>query len=200
MGMVFSQLLGYINTILTLRFVDVSSYGTIVFLESLLGVAVILSIQGMQIAASKFISEFIGKGDRPRAINIFNDSKWFIMISAILLTSLSPLIYRLLPPKITDHVDFSLFLLFFIPFIIAVPLTTLNQFGFLGLKLAFLSSLSGYFLQPAFRAVCVLSILTFLPTVTGLVYTQVIPFVLAYLISEILINKYELGNISRQYH
>ncbi|GAX59186.1 uncharacterized membrane protein [Candidatus Scalindua japonica] len=193
-GMVFNMVIGYVNTVLVLGFVEVSLYGTIIFLITIMEVIAAISRQGMHVAVTKYISEYVGKGDKGTAKKIFNDSKWFVIFVAIVLTVVSPFIYKLLlPHKIISHISYPLFLICFIPCVFLNPLLILNQNGFMGLRLSALSSITGFFLQPVFRIICILSILAILPTITGLIYVQIVPLVLAYLISEILINNKDFG-------
>jgi len=186
-GMAYQQLMGYVNTILALRFIDVTLYGTVIFLVSIIKIASTFSKQGMHIAATKFISEYVGQGKTEDARRIFNDSRWLIVIGAIPITLLSPLIYQLMPASISTRVEFGQFLLIFIPFIFLTALLSLNQYGLMGLKLTGLSSLTGFLLQPSFRIICTVSILSFLPTITGLIFVQIIPLILAYLVSEAVV-------------
>lgn len=188
-GMLFGQSMAYVNTVAALRFVDVSTYGTVVFLLSLMAIAAILTKQGLHIAVTKFIPEYTSLGRPETARRIFNNARWLIILAALLLTALSPLIYALMPNSVTEKVRFSVFALLFVPYVFATPLLALNQFGLNGLKIPKLSAIVGYVFEPSFRIVSILVILAALPTVTGLVYSQILPLVAAYLVSEAVIHK-----------
>ena len=192
-GMVFAQVMGYVNTVLALRFIDVTVYGTVIFLITFLHVLTSLSKQGMQVAAIKFIPEYIGRGDPQSARSIFVDSKWLILIGGVILSAFSPVIYGILPETISDQVSFPLFLFLFLPLIFFSPLLIVNTFGFMGLKSPFWGSFTGYLLRPVVRLVCFLSILALLPTVSGLIYAEIIPFIIVYLLSEWILSRKGLG-------
>jgi len=192
-GMVFEQVMGYLNTVLALRFIDVTVYGTVIFLVTFLRVLTSLSKQGMQVAAIKFIPEYIGRGDPRSARSIFVDSKWFIMIGGVILSAFSPVIYGILPETISDQVSFPLFLFLFVPLIFFSPLLIVNRFGFMGLKSPFWGSFTGYLLRPVVRLVCILSILALLPTISGMIYAEIIPIVIVYLLSEWILGRKGLG-------
>jgi O-antigen/teichoic acid export membrane protein len=197
-GMLFQLFMGYVNTIFILRYVDIAVYGVIIFLVSITDIAATFSKQGMPVAATKFIAEYVGKREQQKAKIIFNELRWYIALAAGALIAVSPFIYKfLLPQKITVNMSYFLYAMFFIAFVLFSALLALTQYGFTGLKDTFLSSVTGYIMQPLFRIICIVSILSLLPTITGLVYVYVIPLTAAYLISELLMKKKSTASLCR---
>jgi O-antigen/teichoic acid export membrane protein len=101
-GMLAQRILGYVSVILVLRFVDVSVYGTVVFLLSWLAIPVTLASQGLPVAATRLLSQRLAAGDAAGARAVLNEIKWLVLAVAGALALAAPLFHSVLPAEVAS--------------------------------------------------------------------------------------------------
>jgi O-antigen/teichoic acid export membrane protein len=186
-GMLAQRILGYVSVILVLRFVDVSVYGTVVFLLSWLAIPVTLASQGLPVAATRLLSQRLAAGDAAGARAVLNEIKWLVLAVAGALALAAPLFHSVLPAEVASAAGPATAAALFIALVLVQPLLNVDQFAALGLKDPRLRALVGSFLPQLLRLGCVLAIVPFARSAQGLVAAHVAGLVAALFAAELLL-------------
>lgn len=186
-GMLSQRILAYASVILVLRFVDVSVYGTLVFLLSWLAIPVTLASQGLPVAATRLLAQRLAARDAAGARAVLNEIRWLVLAGAGLLVLLAPLFHSVLPAEVGAAVGPGTAAALFAALVIVQPLLDVYQCAALGLKDPRLRAQIGSFLPQLLRLACLLAIVPLARSAQGLVAAHVAGLVAALVVAELLV-------------
>jgi len=167
-GVAFQQAMGFVNAAVSLRFVDVTAFGSFVFLLSWVTIFVAVVTQGLHHAATRFLASHLARNQDRAARNVLVEIRWLIVVAAAAIAFISPWLAKSVPDSIAEFFPIQTAVAFFIGYVLLQSLLNVDQYAALGLKNPRLSSVIGFFLPPAIRLVLLFSILPLLPSTAGL--------------------------------
>lgn len=182
---VFSQhILGWVTVLVVLAWLDVATYGALVFLLSWLSIPATLISQGLPTAATRFISRENTQGQHGVARELLTEMKGLLALGALFVGVVAVALHTALPADIASRMPRELAGVLCLGVLFLEPLLRLNQFAALGLKDPSLRACIGFLLPAALRLGLVAALLPLAPDARGIVCAYVIAWGLAYLASE----------------
>lgn len=87
-GLILSQFLGYLTRLVMVRFYGVEDYGLFSLGNAVLGIAVVISMLGMQDMMTRFVSFYHGKKDPDRVRSVIKSGFGITLLISIVMASL----------------------------------------------------------------------------------------------------------------
>jgi O-antigen/teichoic acid export membrane protein len=182
-GIVFFNLMGYINNIIITRNVDPEFFGLFVLSVRIVSYLALISYFGLHVGTTKFISQYFSLSQHAKVKSIFFFSLKFVAISSLTLSTIVFIFSPLISTRIFNKPELSPILRLML---ILVPFASVGGVFLLslrGLKLIKHQVLTSKIIEPFARCVFLLLFFYFGYKTFGIIWTQIIIVFFTFVIS-----------------
>jgi O-antigen/teichoic acid export membrane protein len=181
----FQQAAGFAGAWLALRFVDLATYGALVFVLSALALPIALVCQGLPQAATHFLAARRAGGEPAAAREVLAQIRWLVLLGGVAVALAAPAAARLFPASIAGAFESRVLgALLGAAIVLGALLETVAQAA-LGLRSPRQSAAIGSFAPQALRLLAILVVLPFLPTAAGILASHVLALAGALVLAEL---------------